>query len=385
MLGYWFVLQCNKEDTGAIILNLIDESNKNGLNKIVGLKFWEGQHPNETAFIDTILIKFINPICKKKCEQIFDGRKVIFACKNTIDDKKTRTFLMHGEFVIAGPHLKDVMFRIWSKKSIKKTVENVALEHEQHVLPHPGDRTCTACTRAQKMEAFADQLLIEKEKLEAVIKEREAMSAHVTNLQLTASHLQESIMGEQIHLDATRKEIASLTLCTLQQGCTGDRVPIGKRGLDAAAGTSYPVYPKRSKYVCGQLGLFAAKDLYANEVIIRMDNPVSVTKKQERKLSDDFGFRHDSVVSMGPGNNSVWDMDVSMEQLHKKKTKIDIDRNHKEPLWFYMNHRNAKANVYLHFENINGLRYPVWKAKEAIKIDQELFWSYGIVPNSFKD
>ena len=75
MLGYWFVLQCNKEDTGAIILNLIDKSNKNGLNKIVGLKFWEGQHPNETAYRDTILIKFINPICKKKCEQIFDTAK----------------------------------------------------------------------------------------------------------------------------------------------------------------------------------------------------------------------------------------------------------------------------------------------------------------------
>jgi hypothetical protein len=50
-----------------------------------------------------------------------------------------------------------------------------------------------------------------------------------------------------------------------------------------------------------------------------------------------------------------------------------------------MNHRNAKANVYLHFENIKGLRYPVWKAKEAIKVAQELFWSYGILPNSFKD
>ena len=82
MLAYWFVLQCNKGDTDAIILNAIDaRNNESGSNKIVGLKFWVGQHPNETAYRDTILIKFINPICKKKCEQIFDGRKVMMMRK----------------------------------------------------------------------------------------------------------------------------------------------------------------------------------------------------------------------------------------------------------------------------------------------------------------
>ena len=364
-LRYWFVFQCEKDDTKASLINYINTKNDgSGSNKIVAFKYWPGQHPYETSCRHTMLVKFGNHICNKTSGEIFNGRSVIFSFLNANDDK-TRTLLMHGKFVITGPYLKVILFR-----KLKKVVKTGTEELER--------------AGAREIEVTA-QLLIEEEKLKVVMKEREDMSAIVTDLQLTASQLQQKINEERKNLEATRRELASLALCTLQQGCAGDRVPIGKRGLDTAAGPSYPVYHKRSKYVHGQLGLFAAKDFCPNEVITRMDNPVPVTRKQERKLSDDLGFRHDAVVSMGSGNNSVWDMDVSAEQPHKRKTKIDIDGKHEEPMWFYMNHRNAKVNVYLHFENINGLRYPVWKAKEAIKIDQELFWSYGIVPNSFKD
>ena len=404
MLGYWFVLQlvCNKEDTDAIILNLIARNNESGSNKIVGFKFWVGQHPNETAYRDTILIKFINPICKKKCEQIFDGRKVIFACKNTIDDEKTRTILRYGNFVIAGPHLKNVLFRTWSKKSKKKTVEDVALEHEQHVLLHP---TCITCREIE----VATQLLVEKEKLTILINEREAVSAEVTNMRLTANHLQETIMEERKSLEATRKEreavsadvtnlrmtashlqetileerknleesrkiLASLAMCTLHQGCTGDRGPIGKRGLDA--GPSYPVYRKQSEFVLGQDGLYALKNISKNEVVARMDEPVPLTSAQEAKLSQIFQIRHDSVVSMGLENNSVWDLNVSKNLIG----------TYVEPMWYYMNHRKeANANVLLHFESKDSIRFPVWKAKHSIKVNEELFFDYGVVPDSFKE
>ena len=404
MLGYWFVLQlvCNKEDTDAIILNLIARNNESGSNKIVGFKFWVGQHPNETAYRDTILIKFINPICKKKCEQIFDGRKVIFACKNTIDDEKTRTILRYGNFVIAGPHLKNVLFRTWSKKSKKKTVEDVALEHEQHVLLHP---TCITCREIE----VATQLLVEKEKLTILINEREAVSAEVTNMRLTANHLQETIMDERKSLEATRKEreavsadvtnlrmtashlqetileerknleesrkiLASLAMCTLHQGCTGDRGPIGKRGLDA--GPSYPVYRKQSEFVLGQDGLYALKNISKNEVVARMDEPVPLTSAQEAKLSQIFQIRHDSVVSMGLENNSVWDLNVSKNLIG----------TYVEPMWYYMNHRKeANANVLLHFESKDSIRFPVWKAKHSIKVNEELFFDYGVVPDSFKE
>ena len=403
MLAYWFVLQCNKGDTDAIILNAIDaRNNESGSNKIVGLKFWVGQHPNETAYRDTILIKFINPICKKKCEQIFDGRKVIFACKNTIDDEKTRTILRYGNFVIAGPHLKNVLFRTWSKKSKKKTVEDVALEHEQHVLLHP---TCITCREIE----VATQLLVEKEKLTILINEREAVSAEVTNMRLTANHLQETIMDERKSLEATRKEreavsadvtnlrmtashlqetileerknleesrkiLASLAMCTLHQGCTGDRGPIGKRGLDA--GPSYPVYRKQSEFVLGQDGLYALKNISKNEVVARMDEPVPLTSAQEAKLSQIFQIRHDSVVSMGLENNSVWDLNVSKNLIG----------TYVEPMWYYMNHRKeANANVLLHFESKDSIRFPVWKAKHSIKVNEELFFDYGVVPDSFKE
>ena len=438
MLAYWFVLQCNKGDTDAIILNAIDaRNNESGSNKIVGLKFWVGQHPNETAYRDTILIKFINPICKKKCEQIFDGRKVIFACKNTIDDEKTRTILRYGNFVIAGPHLKNVLFRTWSKKSKKKTVEDVALEHEQHVLLHP---TCITCREIE----VATQLLVEKEKLTILINEREAVSAEVTNMRLTANHLQETIMEERKMLEATRKEreavsadvsnlrmtashlqeaimderktleatrkereavsadvtnlrmtashlqetileerknleesrkiLASLAMCTLHQGCTGDRGPIGKRGLDA--GPSYPVYRKQSEFVLGQDGLYALKNISKNEVVARMDEPVPLTSAQEAKLSQIFQIRHDSVVSMGLENNSVWDLNVSKNLIG----------TYVEPMWYYMNHRKeANANVLLHFESKDSIRFPVWKAKHSIKVNEELFFDYGVVPDSFKE
>ena len=403
MLAYWFVLQCNKGDTDAIILNAIDaRNNESGSNKIVGLKFWVGQHPNETAYRDTILIKFINPICKKKCEQIFDGRKVIFACKNTIDDEKTRTILRYGNFVIAGPHLKNVLFRTWSKKSKKKTVEDVALEHEQHVLLHP---TCITCREIE----VATQLLVEKEKLAILINEREAVSAEVTNMRLTVNHLQETIMDERKNLEATRKEreavfadvtnlrmtashlqetileerknleesrkiLASLAMCTLHQGCTGDRGPIGKRGLDA--GPSYPVYRKQSEFVLGQDGLYALKNISKNEVVARMDEPVPLTSAQEAKLSQIFQIRHDSVVSMGLENNSVWDLNVSKNLIG----------TYVEPMWYYMNHRKeANANVLLHFESKDSIRFPVWKAKHSIKVNEELFFDYGVVPDSFKE
>ena len=361
---YWFVLQCNEGDTKAIFLNIINTHNEEkGSTKIIGFKFWAGQHPNETTCRDTVLIKFVNHTCTKKCGQIFGGRIVILSFANSSNDEKTRTFLMHGSFVNSGQYLKDIVFR-----KLKKIVKNEVLEQEQPVLSH------AACTRELEVTA---KLLGEEEKLNILIKEREVVFATVTDLQLTASLLHESIIEESKRLEATRKELNFLGMRASQQGSAGDRVLIGKRGLDTAAGPCYPVHRKQSEYAPG-LGLFATRDIYPNEAVARMDNPLPVSKAQEERLSTDHGYRHDSMVSMGPENNSVWDMNVS---------KPNIDGNpSEEPMWFYMNHKKeANANVFLYFESKNGMRFPVWKAKRTIKAKEELCYEYGIVPDSFTD
>ena len=113
-----------------------------------------------------------------------------------------------------------------------------------------------------------------------------------------------------------------------------------------------------------------------NEVVARMDEPVPLTSAQEAKLSQIFQIRHDSVVSMGLENNSVWDLNVSKNLIG----------TYDEPMWYYMNHRKeANANVLLHFESKDSIRFPVWKAKHSIKVHEELFYDYGVVPDSFKE
>ena len=366
-LAYWFVVQCKEGDTEESILDRILARNAEPgcLNPIIGYKYWVGQHPlnqcpNKAACCNTVLIKFDNQTCKKTCEAIFNDRRVIFSCMNSYGDEKTREFLTHGNFVTAGQHLKEIAFRPWKKlNSKRKKVANEKLNHEQHVLPHPA---CTACTLAQEMEAVAAQLIIEKEKLHEVIKERKAT-------ELALSLLQNTIIEEKKILAATNKELSALRISALQQTCGGDRVT-------KFDGPCYPVSRKKSVHVPGEVGLFAIRDVKKGEVVIRMNSPVPLTNtqaQQEMKLFDTFGIRHDSVV--GLGNNSVWDMDVS---------KNSKDGNHEEPMWYCMNHkREANANVLLSFESKDGMRYPVWKAKKFITKNQELCWEYGIVTDSF--
>ena len=337
----WFVLKCLEGDTLAFYINFINTRNDVlGSNKIIGLKFWVGQHPNETACRDTVLIKFANPVkCNKPCGQIFNERIVIFSFMNSSVDEKTRIFLMHGRFVINGPYLQDILLS-----------KNEVLEHEQHVLKH------AALTR-EVGHVAAKVLLREEEKLMIIMKEHKAVSAAVLELK-NERKIYEAQAAFEISI--------------------GNRVANGKRGLDTAADPCYPVYRKSSEYAPG-LGLFAARDFKAQEVVARMENAIPLRKSQEKDLYKKFGIRHDSVVSMGQYNNSVWDMNVS--KRNKVGPSVDL-----EPLWYCMNHRrDVNANVRLLFETINGVRYPVWKTKKAVKANIELSYDYGLVPDSFKE